>query len=63
VAAWLLAEPPSQSVLTKPSMSYNTGEERLFGHDIANTHKGVHPDRKSVSSRLGFVQMAGTYPM
>lgn len=56
MAAWLLAEPPSQTGLTKPSMSYNTGEERLFGHDKANTHKVVNPDRKSLSSRLGFVQ-------
>jgi len=40
--------------------SYKTGEERLFGHDKVNTHKGVNPDRKSLSSRLGFVQMALT---
>jgi hypothetical protein len=60
VAARLLAEPPSQTGLTRSSMSYNTGEERLFGHDKVNTHKGVNPDRKSLSSRLGFVQMAVT---
>jgi hypothetical protein len=63
VAARLLAQPPSQTGLTKPSISYNTGEERLFGHDKAKTHKGVNPDRKSLFSRLGFVQMAGTFPM
>jgi hypothetical protein len=63
VAAWLLAEPPGQTGVTRPSMSYNTGEERLFEHDKANTHKGVNPDRKPLSSRFGFVQMAGTCPM
>ena len=63
VTVWLLAQPPSRRGLTKPSMSYNTGEERLSGHDKANNHKGVNPDRKSLSSRLGFVQVAGTCPM
>jgi len=63
VTAWLLAQPPSQTGLTEPSMSYNTGEERLFRHDKANTHKGVNPDRKSLSYRLGSLQVAGTCPM
>lgn len=63
IAAWLLAQPPSQTGLTKPSKSYSMGEERLLGGDKANNHKGVNPDRKSLSSRLGFVQVAGTCPM
>jgi hypothetical protein len=46
VAAWPLAEPPSQTGFAKPSMPYNTGEERLYGHEKANTHNGVNPDRK-----------------
>jgi hypothetical protein len=52
-----------QSPQASPNMSYNTGKNRLFGHDKADIHKGVNRDRKSLSSRYGFVQMAGTCPM
>jgi len=31
VAAWLLAQPPSQTGLAKPSMSYNMGRSGSLG--------------------------------
>jgi len=56
------APKPDRPHQTQHVLQHRGGEERLFGHDKANTHKGVNPDRKSLSSRLGFVQMAGTCP-